>query len=193
MPKASNLPKLAVAAAFLLALAGCATPTPYAPADRYQQNGYTDRQLTDTRWRVTFTGNSVTARDQVEDYLMLRAAEVTLDSGHNYFRFDTRDTQTQTRTTAFSSGYYGPGAFWGRGWGFGSRWGGYYPYGGYFGGGFGGGFGYGGGMDIVTTNRYQAFAEIIVLTDEQAKDEPRAVDAKSVVRHLMPPPPPPRP
>jgi hypothetical protein len=185
MPKASILLKMAATVA-LLALAGCATPTAYGPAGPYQTDGYTDRQLTDTRWRVTFTGNSVTPRDQVEDYLMLRAAEVTLDSGHNYFRFDTRDTQTQTRTTAFSSGYYGPGAFWGRGWGFGSRWGGYYPYGGYF----GGGFGYGGGMDIITTNRYQAYAEIVVLTDDEARNEPRSVDAKSVVQHLTPPPPP---
>lgn len=188
VPKSSNLLQLAAVAA-LVALAGCASPSLYAPRGPNQQDGYTDRQLAENRWRVSFTGNSVTPRDQVEDYLMLRAAEVTLASGHNFFRFDTRDTQTQTRTTAFSSGFYGPGAFWGRGWGFGSRWGGYYPYGGYFGGGFGGGgFGYG-GTDIINTNRYQAFAEIIVLTDDQAKDEPRSVDAKSVVRHLTPPPP----
>ena len=44
----------------LLALAGCATPAPYAPRGPGQATGYTDRQLADNRWRVTFTGNSVT-------------------------------------------------------------------------------------------------------------------------------------
>ena len=41
--------------------------------------------------------------------------------------------------------------------------------------------------DIVTTTRYQAYAEIVVLTDEQAAHEPRAVDAKAVIQ--TPPPP----
>ena len=59
-------------------LAGCMTPTPYAPRTEGQRTGYTDRALTQTRYRVTFTGNSITPRDTVENYLLLRAAEVTL-------------------------------------------------------------------------------------------------------------------
>ena len=56
-----------------LALAGCATPAPYAPRGPGQATGYTDRQLADNRWRVTFTGNSVTPRETVENDLLLRA------------------------------------------------------------------------------------------------------------------------
>ena len=47
-------------------LAGCMTPTPYAPRTDGQKTGYTDRALTQTRYRVTFTGNSVTPRETVE-------------------------------------------------------------------------------------------------------------------------------
>ena len=65
----------------LLALAGCAQPAAYAPRGPGQQTGYTDRQLAPNRWRVTFTGNSATPREQVEDDLLLRAAEVTLAAG----------------------------------------------------------------------------------------------------------------
>ena len=57
----------------LLVLAGCATPAPYAPRGPGQATGYTDRQISDNRWRVTFTGNSVTTREMVENDLLLRA------------------------------------------------------------------------------------------------------------------------
>jgi hypothetical protein len=158
----------------LAVLAGCATPAPYAPRAPGQQTGYTDQELAPNRWRVTFTGNSATPREQVENDLLLRAAEVTLAAGYNHFLFDTRDTQAQTRVTAFPE--YQPGPFWGRGWGFRPAFG-YDPF--------------GPDVDIVTTTRYQAYAEIVVMTDEQASHEPRAVDARAVTQNLRPPAPPP--
>jgi hypothetical protein len=159
---------------FLAALAGCATPAPYAPRGPGQRTGYTDRQLAANRWRVTFTGNSVTPREQVEDDLLLRAAEVTLAAGYSHFLFDTRDTQAQTQATAIPE--YQPGPFWGRGWRFRPRWG-YDPF--------------GPDVDIVTTTRYQAYAEIVVLTGDQAAHEPRSLDAHAVIQHVTPPAPPP--
>ena len=49
--------------------------------------------------------------------------------------------------------------------------------------------------DTYPTTRYEAYAEIVMLTPEQAKSEPRAVDAQDIVSHLgpivQPPPPPP--
>jgi hypothetical protein len=123
---------------------------------------------------VTFTGNSVTPREQVEDDLLLRAAEVTLAAGYSHFLFDTHDTQAQTRATAFPD--YQPGPFWGRGWRFRPRWG-YDPF--------------GPDVDIITTTRYQAYAEIVVLTGDQAAHEPRSLDAHAVIQHVTPPAPPP--
>jgi hypothetical protein len=170
MPHASNLWKTA-ALVLLAGLAGCAAPAPYAPRGPGQPTGYTDRQLDANRWRITFTGNSVTPREQVEDDLLLRAAEVTLAAGHGHFLFDNRDTEAKTRVTAFPD--YTPGP-WGRGWSFRPRWG----YG-----------AFGPDVDIVTTTSYQAYAEIVTLTDDQAAHEPRAVDAHAVIQHLTQPAP----
>jgi hypothetical protein len=172
MSKPAKLLKVSAVTA-LLVLAACAKPAPYAPRGPGQQTGYTDRQLAPGRWRVTFTGNSVTPREQVEDDLLLRAAEVTQSAGYGHFMFDDRDTKAQTQVTAFPV-YGPPDPFWGRGWRFRPA------------------FGYGPlgpDADIVTTTRYQAYAEIVVLTDEQAAHEPRAVDAKAVIQNLTPPPP----
>lgn len=151
----------------LTGLAGCATPAPYAPRGPGQQTGYTDRELAPNRWRVTFTGNSVTPREQVENDLLLRAAEVTLASGHSHFLFDTRDTRAQTNVTAFPD--YRPDPFWGFGWRFRPAFG-YDPF--------------GPEVDIVTTTRYQAYAEIVTLNGDQAKNEPRAVDAQAVIQNV---------
>jgi hypothetical protein len=166
----SILPKAAMAMLLLALLAGCAKPAPFAPRIAGQRTGYTDRQLAPNRWRVTFTGNSVTPREQVEDDLLLRAAQVTQAAGYGHFLFDTRDTQTRTDVTAFG----GRGPYWGHSWRF-------HP-----------GFGYGAigpDVDIVTTTSYQAYAEIVVLTDEQAAHEPRAVDARAVVQREAAPAP----
>src|SRR6201996_6019137 len=108
---ASRLRSLAPSAVILsfLTLAACATPAPYAPRGPGQATGYTDRQLSDNRWRVTFTGNSVTPRETVENDLLLRAAEVTLAAGGTHFVFDTRDTRAKTRYDAIPAGpgFYG--------------------------------------------------------------------------------------
>ncbi len=175
MLKTKTALKTAAALALAAFVAGCAQPAPYAPRGPGQATGYTDRQLGANRWRVTFTGNSATPREQVEDSLLLRAAEVTRAAGASHFIFDSRDTKAQTKVTAFPN--YSPDPFWGYGWGFRPRWG-YDPF--------------GPNVDIVTTTRYQAYAEIVTLTDSEAQREPRAVDALAVIDHLTPPPPPPR-
>jgi hypothetical protein len=152
----------------LMTLAACETPTPYQP--RGEQGGYTDQRLGENRYRVTFTGNAATQREIVETYLLRRAAEVTVQSGYHWFVFDTRDTQTRT---SYHTDFEGP-----PGW----------P-------GFHGGFGwYWHDWDYADTypvTRYDAYAEIVMLTPDQAKNEPRALNADDLLVHLTPPPPPP--
>jgi hypothetical protein len=171
--------------AFALALgllAGCATPTPYAPRTEGQRTGYTDRALTQTRYRVTFTGNSVTPRETVESFLLLRAAEVTRAAGYTNFIFDTRNTKANHTVTAVPEGpqpYWGGGfGGWGRRGAFG-YWGGWGGWGGY-------GFGYDPAVDVVVRTNYQAYAEIVLLTPEQAAHEPRALNAAEVISHIGP-------
>ena len=159
---------LAVSAAALL-LAACQTPATYGPRTPNSNTGYTDEQLAGNRWRVTFTGNSATKRETVESYLLLRAAEVTLKSGYRWFLFDTRDTEAQT---TYQSDFVGWPGWHHRGWYWHS-----WPYGGW------------GAQGDVTTRpitSYEAYAEIVLLTDEQAKAEPRAIPAQDVLDHIGP-------
>ena len=162
--------KTSVAGLCLLTLAGCvAMPAPYAPRGPGESTGYTDRELAPNRYRITFTGNSSTPREQVEDYLLLRAAEVTLAAGYSHFLFDTRDTKADTRITAFPQT---PRPYFGY-WSFRPRWG-YDPF--------------GPDVDIIATTRYEAYAEIVLMNDAEAAREPRAVDARAVLQHITPAP-----
>lgn len=158
-------------------LTGCATPAVYAPQTQRGGTGYTDERLAQNRYRVTFTGNTATPRAQVEDYLLYRAAQVTLDSGYAAFEFDARDTKAKTTYfSTFQRFPYDP--FW-PGYDFGWYW-------------------HSWAFDDVQTRpitRYEAYAEIIMLTADQAKSEPHALDARDVMARLgprvLPPPPPP--
>jgi len=157
------------AAAAAVMLAGCQTPATYHPRDERSSTGYTDEQLAANRWRVTFTGNSATKRETVENYLMLRAAEVTLKAGFHWFVFDTRDTEAQT---IYQSDFVGWPGWRGRGWYWHS-----WPY---------GGWGAGGMETTHPITTYEAYAEIVLLTDDQAKNEPRAIKAQDVLDHIGP-------
>jgi len=156
-------------------LAGCMTPTPYQPRLQGQETGYTDRALAQNRFRVTFTGNTATPRETVESYLLLRAAEVTRAAGYQSFMFDTRNTNANRSIQTVP---YGPDPYWGSGFGWGRR----------------GGFGYWGGwgfpyepnMDVIVRTNYDAYAEIVLLTPDQAAKEPRAMNANDVISHIGP-------
>ena len=156
-----------------LLLAGCMAPTPYVPRLEGQQTGFTDSALAKNRYRVTFTGNSVTSRETVESYLLLRAAEVTRAAGFDQFVFDTRNTRANTSVQTVPS-FEPVDPFWGRRGGYG-YWGGYDS-----------GFGYDPDVDVVVRTNYEAYAEIVLLSPEQAAKEPRALNATDVIAHLGP-------
>lgn len=67
----------------VLLLAACASATPYQPMDR--GNGYSEQKLESNRYRIEFHGNSSTPRETVENYLLYRAAELTLNNGYDWF------------------------------------------------------------------------------------------------------------
>jgi len=201
-------PKLfafATALALVAGLSACTTATPYQPdprvtpqADRHgASGGFSEAKLESNRFRVTFTGNSLTPRETVEGYLLFRAAELTLQNGDDWFGIVDRHTDRKDNAYIepdfFYGGWYGPGfGYWGRGYGRG--WGGFggYGYGGYGWGGWGPYWG--GGADIHTTQTYSASAEIITHKGSKPADDPMAFDARAVVENLKPhiqyPPPP---
>lgn len=168
---ATSFLRIGAAGGALLALAGCMSPTPYAPRTAGADSGYTDRELTPNRYRITFSGNSVTPRETVESYMLLRAAEVTRAAGYQSFVFDTRNTKANT--TYQTVPYYpAPDPWWGYRRGFG-YWGGY-------------GFAFEPTMDVIARTKFDAYAEIVLLTPEQAAREPRSVVAADVIARIAP-------
>lgn len=157
-------------------LAACQTGPAYHERGPGEAYGYTDTRLTQNRYRVTFSGNSATTREEVEDYLMRRAAEVTLENGYTHFVFDARDTDEQTyyrnvfgpRTRfGFGFGSFGPSPWYYSSFAFGDPF--YYD-------------------DIRPITRFEAYSEIVMLHPGQAADNPFAVDAREVLDALTPPP-----
>jgi len=156
-------------ALLLPVLAGCASPTPYAPlSDRF---GYKDSSIESNRYRVSFSGNSSTDRETVEAYLLYRAAELTLEKGAAYFLMVERDVEKTDRYLNYSYapfGYAGYGHF------------------GYHGGYYFRHRVYAGPDESVPITRYEAIAEIIVggpgLSDKKAD----LYMAKEVIENLEP-------
>ena len=82
---------LAFSAALLTA---CATsPTLYGPQTAPRGAGYSEYRLEAGRYRVTFQGNPGAPINQVSDYALLRAAELALRDGYDWFRVADRMTQ----------------------------------------------------------------------------------------------------
>ena len=83
-------------ASLLLAIgliaASCATSTPYQPemAGQSIHGGYSEQRLGDNRYRVNFDGNTLTSRERVEGYMLYRAAELTVQTGNDWFRIVER-------------------------------------------------------------------------------------------------------
>ena len=65
----------------IFGLQGCSTP--------YQSlgfgGGYTDMRLNENTFKVSFRGNGYTSTDKVQNLLLRRCAELTLQSGYKYF------------------------------------------------------------------------------------------------------------
>lgn len=110
--------KSIIALAFsVLLLQGCATS--------YQQSGfsggYSETQLDENVFNVSFRGNGYTRRERVSDFTLLRSAELALEIGFHYFAVidtnsytsnSTYTTPTTSHTTgsAYASGNYAYGS-----------------------------------------------------------------------------------
>lgn len=90
--KLSSTGRRASAVLLALALTACAaSPTPYQEAG--ENGGYAEQQLEADRYRVKFEGNPATPRETVEDFTLYRAAELTLQTGNDYFKVVSRDVE----------------------------------------------------------------------------------------------------
>lgn len=91
-------------------LSGCATT--------YQRKGfsggYSETQLGENIFQVSFLGNGYTRGERASDFALLRSAEVTTENGFRYFivvesgkdsSLSTYTTPTQSHTTGSAYGY----------------------------------------------------------------------------------------
>jgi hypothetical protein len=163
-----------VKAALLLVLAaglsGCVTPTPYQPAPP-RGFGYAEERLDSNKYRVMFRGNALTTRETVEDYLLYRAAELTMQNGFTHFIVIGRDTEAKTSYRYYVDQYGGRGWFYHGfpGWRHDPF---YDPL--------------GPNYDVQPVTTYTATAEIIMIKGPHEDKDVRAFDAREVMVQVGP-------
>jgi hypothetical protein len=81
-----------ILSAAALALAACATPARYAPAITANGPGFHEQQIEPNRFRVGFRAGQGSDPVMVNDYALLRAAELTLQQGYDWFQVVDRFT-----------------------------------------------------------------------------------------------------
>jgi hypothetical protein len=90
------MPRLILAAVSAMALAACATqPTLYQPATGPRAIGYAEYQIERGRYRITFRGGPGAPADQVSDYALLRAADLAIANGYDWFQVADRYMEGQ--------------------------------------------------------------------------------------------------
>lgn len=160
--------KSAAIMAVIVGLSACASSTPYGPTTTSNGYGFSEQRIESNRYRVTFRGNSLTSREQVENYLLYRAAELTLQDGYDYFTMVKDDTEKSTSYRNVGAPNY---LYYGRGRPF--------PYYGY-------GFGWGPDeFDVRETTRYTAIAYILMGKGPKPND-PASYSAADVQANLRP-------
>lgn len=160
------------AAVLMLAalLAACVTATPYRQAKSQSDYGYQAQKIEENRYRIAFAGNSQTSRQTVENYLLYRAAELTLEKGKDYFIVtksatdkNTEQQSTVVGTPSFGFGYGHQHAFSGRH-----------------------SYGYGFGVSVLNSSYsdYQAYGDIVLKSGKKPEDNVYAYNARDVVENL---------
>jgi hypothetical protein len=152
-------------------LAACATATPYQPAAATGSYGYVESRIENNRFRVTFSGNSLTERETVENYLLYRSAELSVAEGYDYFVVANRNTDKKSRFISDRPSYPGfyPDYMW-----YHPRWGWRHYYDPFW--------------DDTTfreVTRYEASAEIVLGKGPKPAADAHAFDARQVIANLQ--------
>jgi hypothetical protein len=93
--------RLLLPALAALSLAACSTPTVYQAATGPNAMGYSEYRIEPGRYRVFFRGGSGASPEQVTDFALVRAADLALSQGYDWFRVGDRNVQAV-------GGGYGP-------------------------------------------------------------------------------------
>ena len=175
----------AAALALSVGVTACETATPYQPniPGQATSGGYSESRLEPNRWRVNFVGNTMTSRETVEGYLLYRAAELTLQSGDDWFEMVDRNTARNARTYVepdpFYHPWYGGYGYWRPSWRYRTRGFGWQTWDPFWGDPF-----WADRVDVRTVERYEASAEILMQKGAKPQDDPKAFDARAVIENL---------
>jgi hypothetical protein len=154
---------LAIAAS--ATLAACQTTPPYAAATSPNSAGYSEQQIESNRYTVTYRAPGGADAQTLQNYVLLRAAELTLEHNHDWFWIDGRHLDGRGYNSGPSLGIGVGGASFGH----------------HSGVGVGAGFSFpiGGGGSTARS------ASLDIRFGEGAKpDDPNAYDARSIAMHL---------
>lgn len=80
-----------------LGLGACASGPKYVPANNAEDYGHYSTKLDDNRYRIVFNGGPTTGLNTTRDYALLRAAELTLQEGYDWFEIVDRETSSESR------------------------------------------------------------------------------------------------
>jgi len=179
--------RLAVTLLAAAGIAGCTTTTPYQPYRPHSaggiHGGYSDQQLAPDRYLVRFHGNSLTSRDRVEGYMLYRAAQLTVQSGFDWFLVLDRNTEHNVRTIVRPDPFYRP---W-----YGQAYGAWRPYWDVYIPGPGwrswdANRSWNEQFDVRRIEAFETTAEIQMRRAPVPPDAPRAIDARKVLAELGP-------
>lgn len=151
-----------------LVMAGCASVPIYEPALDKNDFGYSDQRIEENRYRVSYNGDASTPRATVENYLLYRMSEITLEQDYDYFKVINTDTEchTEYHTTGDEpcprGSQYGPA----------------FPYCGY-------GYVCNPSQTIHETKRYEAVAHMTLHKGEKPIDDAHAFSARDVRENLQ--------
>lgn len=85
----------ALACVLALSLQACASGGGYQPRDADTGSGYSEQRIGGSQWRVEFVGETFESPAAVERYLLYRAAELTVQSGFDWFTPSTQVERPQ--------------------------------------------------------------------------------------------------
>jgi hypothetical protein len=81
----------------LLGLGACASNPKYVAANTADDYGHYTTRLDENRYRIVYNGGPSTSLNTTRNYAMLRAAELTLQEGYDWFEIVDRETSSNSR------------------------------------------------------------------------------------------------
>lgn len=81
---------IVLATCIAIGLSACTTPLIYAPAIKPNAAGFSEARIENDRYRVSYRAPVEAPSARLYDFTLLRAAEVTLQQGYDWFRVTGR-------------------------------------------------------------------------------------------------------